>query len=71
MLKASVALFTRDISCICSIEWMKQEVKSTLPKNMITRTLVQVYLRTMISEVCSPTLSVLTEGGSLRASRGG
>jgi hypothetical protein len=35
-----------------------------LPKNLIARTPVQVTLQTVISEACSPTLSMLGEGGT-------
>jgi hypothetical protein len=46
------------------VERMKRVVTSTLPKNLIARTPVQVSPRTAISEACSPTLSVFAEGGT-------
>jgi hypothetical protein len=56
---------TTEVDEALLVERMKQAVTSTLPKKPDrTHTRASVPPRAAISEACSPTLSVLAEGGT-------
>jgi hypothetical protein len=54
-----------DVDEAVLVERVKRAVANTLPKNLIARTPLQVSPRMAISEVCSPTLSMLAEDGTV------